>query len=378
MGEKRPAEVFHPGEYLADELKERGWSQTEFAEIIDRPVRLVNEIVNGKRGITPDTAREFAAALGTSPELWMNLDSAYQLWKTTADLSHIEERAKMRSLYPVREMINRRWIRSSEDNQIVQSQLLRYFEIKSLTERPQLATRAAAKRSDASDADMNPLQIAWLYRVKQISETFTATPYSEEKLRDAVSELSTYRKNPSEISRIPRLLAACGVHFVIVEGLPTSKIDGVAFWNNDSPVIGMSLRYDRIDNFWFVLRHEIEHILRGDGKEVIVIDADLDTGTSDSEGLSEAERAANMAAAEFCVHQKDLDDFIARQFSMFPKEKVLGFAERMRVHPGLVVGQLQRKTQRYDLFRPLLVSVKTDILSTAFADGFGQCFPVEI
>ena len=91
MIERRPAEVFHPGEHLLDELNARGWSQVEFSEIISRPVRLVNEIVNGKRGITPETAREFSAALGTSPEFWINLDTAYHLWKLgEADISSIE------------------------------------------------------------------------------------------------------------------------------------------------------------------------------------------------------------------------------------------------------------------------------------------------
>ena len=48
------------------------------------------------------------------------------------------------------------------------------------------------------------------------------------------------------------------------EALPSSKIDGVCLWlDQHSPVIGMSLRFDRIDNFWFVLGHEIEHALKG-------------------------------------------------------------------------------------------------------------------
>ena len=57
MNERIPAEVFPPGEFLRGELEARGWTQTEFAEIISRPTRLVNEIIAGKRGITPDTAR---------------------------------------------------------------------------------------------------------------------------------------------------------------------------------------------------------------------------------------------------------------------------------------------------------------------------------
>lgn len=80
--ELMPAKVFHPGVHLRDELEALGWSQVEFAEIIGRPVRLVNEIVNGKRGISAKTARELGAALGTSPEFWMRLDTSYQLWKS--------------------------------------------------------------------------------------------------------------------------------------------------------------------------------------------------------------------------------------------------------------------------------------------------------
>ena len=67
------------------------------------------------------------------------------------------------------------------------------------------------------------------------------------------------------ISRI--LLWTCGVRLIFVEALPGSKIDGVCVWLGDQPVIGITLRLDRLDNFCFVLRHEIEHVLRGDGRE---------------------------------------------------------------------------------------------------------------
>jgi HTH-type transcriptional regulator/antitoxin HigA len=75
-----PAEVFPPGEYLRDELSERGWTQSQFARIIGRPIQLVNGIINNKSAITAQTAKEIAAAFGTSPELWMNLQGAYDLF----------------------------------------------------------------------------------------------------------------------------------------------------------------------------------------------------------------------------------------------------------------------------------------------------------
>lgn len=68
-----------PGDILREELSERGWSQREFAERIGRPYQAVSEIVNGRKAITAETAIRFAEALGTSPELWLNLETSYRL-----------------------------------------------------------------------------------------------------------------------------------------------------------------------------------------------------------------------------------------------------------------------------------------------------------
>ena len=70
----------HPGEVLTDEyLQPLGLTQVEFAAHIGVPVQRVNEIVRGKRGISPDTAWLFAQALGTTPEFWLNLQATYDL-----------------------------------------------------------------------------------------------------------------------------------------------------------------------------------------------------------------------------------------------------------------------------------------------------------
>ena len=375
MAERRPAEVFHPGEHLLDELNARGWTQTEFAEIINRPLRLVNEIINGKKGITPETAREFGAALGTSAEFWMNLNTAYQLWKTDEDVSPIAHRASMRNKYPIRDMVLRNWIQASEDTQILEIQLLNFFEINSLDERPRLATAVATKRSDTENQELNPLQIAWLYRVKHIAETIQIPRYSEKKLRAALALLKNYRAAIEEIRHVPKVLEECGVRFVIVEPLPSSKIDGVCLWLGDSPVIAMSLRFDRIDNWWFVLRHEIEHVLNEDGKDSAIVDSDL-YPNEEVKDLPPMEQMANAAAAEFCVPKKLMDDFVARKGPLFSRQAVLLFAKSLKVHPGLIVGQLQRRIGRYDLFRPWLIPIREIITSVCLTDGYGHILPV--
>lgn len=72
----------HPGEVLLEEyLKPMQLTQVMFAHHIGVPTQRINEIVNGKRGITPETAWLFAEAFGTTPEFWMNLQSNYDLAK---------------------------------------------------------------------------------------------------------------------------------------------------------------------------------------------------------------------------------------------------------------------------------------------------------
>ena len=156
----------------------------------------------------------------------------------------------------------------------------------SLEEQPKLAQAFAAKRSN-SEIELTSIQMAWLYRVKHIADTMQVATYSKKALENALTQLMNYRETPEEIRHIPQLLEKCGVRLVIVEFLPSSKIDGVTLWLTPrSPVIGLSLRFDRIDNFWFVLRHEIEHVLNEHGKDAPIVNSDLEKVSIESKNLS--------------------------------------------------------------------------------------------
>jgi HTH-type transcriptional regulator/antitoxin HigA len=89
----KPAEVFPPGDYLRDELEARGWTQGDLAKVIDRPIQAVNEIIKGKKRITAKTAKAIALALGTSAELWLNLQTYYDLHTASDADPTIEKRA---------------------------------------------------------------------------------------------------------------------------------------------------------------------------------------------------------------------------------------------------------------------------------------------
>ncbi len=70
----------HPGQILLLEyLEPLGISQAEFARHLGVPVQRINELIRGKRGVTPETAWLLSASLGTTPEFWMNLQVGYEL-----------------------------------------------------------------------------------------------------------------------------------------------------------------------------------------------------------------------------------------------------------------------------------------------------------
>lgn len=379
MNDLIPAVAFPPGDYIKEALDARGWTQDEFAEIIGRTPKFVGELVSGEKSITPRTAKELAAALGTSAILWLNLEAAFRLHHSQDPVPpRITRQARLRERFAVRDMVKRGWIGASDDPGVLEGAVQRFFGIESIDDTPRLAH--AAKRT-GYPADISGPQLAWLFRVKQIAEAMTVGPYSERALREAFPKMRTLLASLEDVRHVPHLLAECGVRLVIVEPMPGSKIDGVTFWLGEkanSPVIGLSLRLDRIDNFWFVLTHEIAHVLNKHGRAEAIIDTDTfdRSAAQEAQNVSEEEQVANAIAAEFCVPRVDMGDFIVRHRPLFSEEKVLGFARRIQVHPGIVVGQLQRALGKYSLFRKYQVSIRPIVAPVAMTDGYGQVLPL--
>ena len=80
-----PAEVFPPGEYLQDELGERGWTVPAFAGLVGHSVEDIEDVLAGRAPVTPKLATAFATALGTSPQFWLNMDACYRKAGQLAD-----------------------------------------------------------------------------------------------------------------------------------------------------------------------------------------------------------------------------------------------------------------------------------------------------
>lgn len=374
MALRKPAEVFPPGEFLRDELDERGWTQIDLAQVMNRSGTAVNEIISGKRRISPEMAKGLPAALGTTPELWLNLESAYQLSQLRDDDNDaIARRARLYSIAPIKEMVRRGWIAPSDNVAVLESRVRKFFAMANDDDEPDWPAHAARKATPYSQSP-TPAQTAWLHRVAQLARAVQAKPYSTRSVDDAAANLRLLMHQPEEVRRVPRVLGDAGIKFVIVEPLSSSKIDGACLWVDGQPIIAMSLRFNRLDSFWFVLLHELAHVRQ----EVRSLDVELDATWDDSE-MPEVERIANEYATALLLPQSQLDSFIARVRPLYSTRRVVAFAQTMQVHPAIVVGQLQfRREVPYSSLRNLLVPVRDHITSSALTDGWGAALPADL
>src|SRR5207244_683477 len=99
------------------------------------------------------------------------------------------------------------------------------------------------------------------------------------------------------------------------------------------------------------------HVLRYHGQNGPIIDAEI-MERADDDLISAQEKMANEAAAEFCVPRKEFSSFIARKEPYFSERDVIGFARRMSIHPGIVVGQIQARTKKWEFLRKYLVKIR--------------------
>lgn len=377
MMERTPAEVFPPGELIKDEIDARGWSQIELAEVLGRPGRLVSELIAGKRAVTPETAKGLGQAFGTGAQFWLNMESSYQLSKVKGDSSNaVARRAKLYEMTPVKEMTRRGWIQPTDSIDVLEKSICSFYGKASLdAPMPQLAHAA---RKSSSYEELTAPEAAWLCRVRQLAEAMEVGPFSEMAFASVFGQLKTMLRDANSVRQVPSVLAAAGVRFLIVETLPSTRIDGVCLWlGPDSPVIALSLRYDRIDAFWHTLLHECAHVKYKDGMTgEIYLDIDLiqvGEETYSAVPKPEAELKADEFASGFSIPQAELDGFIARVRPLFSKTRIQAFAAKLNIHPGLVVGQLQyRKMIPYSHSREMLARIRPILTEVALTDGFGS------
>lgn len=343
------ARAIPPGRILRRELEARGWTQQDLAGILGRPTQAITEIIRGTKQITPETAVALGAAFGTSAELWANLESTYRLAlarQGTTSSDEVSRKARLYELVPVGELVKRRWIKASKNIDELEKAVFSFLGIGSASEEPKLVVNL---RCSDRDGSQGAAQRAWVRRVEILARERQVGRFDRNKLEQAIPSLRALALEESGVAKVPALLEKLGVRFVVVPHLSGTKLDGAAAYVEGGPVVALSMRYDRIDYFWFTLFHELAHIVldhRG---------GHLDEARDDGE-ISEEEQAANDRAGGWLVSDGDVKALCRRRPSRAAIEE---FAAKHALHPGIVVGRLHGlNLVPYSYFRPMLVKVR--------------------
>ncbi|WP_171059488.1 HigA family addiction module antitoxin [Arthrobacter crystallopoietes] len=328
-------EAFPPGEFLAEELEARHWSQSDFAQILGRPAQFVSEIIAGKKEITRESAAQIAAALETTPEYWLNLQNSYLLWNqaqdddTRQELDDVRLRARMNELAPV-PLLRKRGILTGESLSEQAGELLELFQIDHIEDTPGFL--AAARRSNREE-EPTPTQKAWLACARKQAQNLQVGEYDLGGLTELAEELSKFVANHDNFAALPDKFSAVGVRLVYVEAFPGSKLNGASFLldgDPKQPVIALSGRGKRLDVVLFTLLHEVAHIVLGHvSPERLVIDEDYSEEPAEKEADEKAGQwqiPGGLPVAPAAVRK----GWIETQ------------AERIGVHPVVVLGKLQR------------------------------------
>lgn len=366
-----------PGQLIEALLADRGWSQRALAVVLGVGETTVNKLVADKQPVKAPAALQLGEIFGVPPERFLDLQKAFDLAQARLRARRDPGLALRAALFgdlPITAMIKRGWLnaRGVTDVEQVQSELIRFFDAPSVDEIEVLPH--AAKKT--APEHLAPAQVAWLYRVRRIAREMLVAQFAENSADVAMSRLEPLRVDPEAIREIPRILAECGIRLVIVETLPGAKIDGVCTWLDDrSPVIGMTLRFDRIDNFWFVLLHELVHVKHRHGQSSPHLDIEMDGRVGDD--VAEEERVANAGAADFCVPSRMMDKFIRVKAPIYRDRDIIGMSRALKVHPGLVAGQLRFRTRQFNKWHKHLVKVRHIVRSSAVVDGWGDEYPID-
>ncbi|MHB1357366.1 MAG: helix-turn-helix domain-containing protein [Anaerolineae bacterium] len=354
-----PAIITTPGEVLKAELDARDLSQSDLALIINRPEQMISEIINARKQITAETAHDFEQALDIPATFWLSLEANYQL-HLVQQQEHDQakaRRARLLTLLPVRQLIKRGWVKLPERALDLEGVVEQYLGMNPLDQQPILA---ASFRHSTVKEPHTLAALAWIKRVEHLAHQACTPSFDKAALSARVPELLACAAQADDLASIPPILASCGVYLTVVPHLDKTYLDGAALVRDGKGVIALTLRYDRIDSFWFTLLHEVAHLLEGNSHGYL--DTLRSPGKEDANEapvtLNEEEKAANRLARNWLIPAEALDDFIEEVAPHYDQERIEAFARAIGRHPGIVLGRLMRDgVVKYSQLRGLLVKV---------------------
>jgi HTH-type transcriptional regulator / antitoxin HigA len=317
----------------------------------------VSEVLSRKRPLSLPMIRRLNQGLGIPADILIE--------DVETDSSLVDQELEMDfTRFPLKEMLERGCFGDFEGNvqrlKDYAEDLVRKFMQELLPKRMEPAfLRAPLHQRGDRQADKMAI-LAWrmcvLRKVREVISTReykhgTITP---EWLRE-LAKLSAFDEGPKLAKEH---LARHGITLVIEKHFKRTFLDGAAMLDNDRPIVALTLRHDRVDNFWFALLHELAHVAKHLKPETPVFIDDLDRTN-----LQTVEGEADAMAQEALIPNKSWSAAKVRQ--TLASEDVIAYADEIGVHPAIVAGRLRHEEKNFRLLSHLIG--KTRQVSQTFA-----------
>lgn len=342
----------HPGEILKCELEARGMSQKDLAEAIGKATPIINDIIKGRRDINVEVAVLLEMALDNiSAETWLNWQNAY-------DLQKIREQEEIRRLQTsistwntLKTLVNVNHLKKRLGlGKDISENVNRVFAFLGVDSTQQLEAKihsisAYFRKSDNLQTDYVNL-MTWMAIVRHRSDELSlANKFSIDCINKLTKAINTILyENINTLSRIEQLLANYGIKFIKEEKLEKMPVDGYSFWVGENPTIVMTKRLNRIDNFAFVLFHELGHIVLHlfDPNNRVQDFIETDVNVRDEHKNNNYEDAANKFAKDCIWGNIDYKTLFSKVSNPYSASNYLTMiSDRLKINTGIVVGQYQ-------------------------------------
>lgn len=328
-----------PGWVLEEHLDAYSISHAEFARRCGRSAKLISEIISGKASLEPETALQFERVLGVDATIWLGIEADYQLYKAREKES---ERAAQRTAwvkrFPVNEMVKRGIFQKPESPSDAMSKLLTFFGVGTADAWDSRLGNAAYRHSPAFKSKDSTVEV-WLRLGEIEAKQQNCADYNASQFKHAAQEIRELTCDPIDeaFKRTTELCNKAGVALVATRPFKNMPLSGAARWMSPkNPVIQLSLRHKTNDHFWFTFFHEAAHILLH-SKKAIFLDEKSGVGADE-------EREADEWASNILIPRKDWESFVAgfrNSEGKISADKIVDFATRQGIAPGIVVGRLQ-------------------------------------
>jgi HTH-type transcriptional regulator/antitoxin HigA len=349
-----PATAIHPGEILRDELESRNMKQKDFSELTGILPSQLNEILSGKRGINADHAIIIGAALKMDAKIWLNLQNNYELdaakirEKTNARVKAIEEWQLIQPYIGEAFLKKLGYLAGDPVDDI--SSVKKIYNVNDSREmafsNKKFTISHLRKSGKAAVDDLNLM--TWIRLVNFESSRLEAGVFDKKEMPKVIGELKDiFWKNRNTIDKTKTTLLAFGIKLIIIEHPQKCAVDGLAFWNDKNPVIGLTLRFNRIDYFAFTLFHELGHVYLHvvNSKKDEFLDLDIENFHA---GKYQEEEEANTFSKDNLINPERWAEYISSNTRM-QELSMIKLARKEKVPPAIIKGRLSHELNNYKI-----------------------------